>query len=117
MVNNNVLYINFISGGIFITKILIGIPVYNEQAYLSECVSSLYEFINKECQDYEISVLLVDDGSTDQSQEIYEESLAEIYPLTYTRHNRGPLGYGRTILTLFQKAKKNYDILITFDAD
>ncbi|MFX0122294.1 MAG: glycosyltransferase family 2 protein, partial [Candidatus Hodarchaeota archaeon] len=55
--------------------------------------------------------------STDQSQEIYEESLAEIYPLTYTRHNRGPLGYGRTILTLFQKAKKNYDILITFDAD
>ncbi|UCG04626.1 MAG: glycosyltransferase family 2 protein [Candidatus Heimdallarchaeota archaeon] len=110
-------YVNFNSGGILITKILIGIPVYNEQAYLSKCISSLYEFINMECQDYEISVLLVDDGSTDQSQEIYEKSLAEIYPLDYTRHSSGPLGYGRTILTLFQRAKIDYDILITFDAD
>jgi glycosyltransferase involved in cell wall biosynthesis len=109
--------VNFSIGGIFITKILIGIPVYNEQAYLSECISSLYEFINTECQDYEISVLLVDDGSTDQSQEIYEKSLAQIYPLSYTRHSSGPLGYGRTILTLFQRAKNNFDILITFDAD
>ena len=60
---------------------------------------------------------MVDDGSTDQSQEIYEKSLAEVYPFTYTRHSSGPLGYGKTILTLFQKAIKDYDILITFDAD
>ena len=90
--------------------------MYNEQAYLSECISSLYEFINQECQDYEMKVLLVDDGSTDQSQVIYER-LAKIYPFNHTRHTTGPLGYGRTILTLFQQAKSNYDILITFDAD
>jgi glycosyltransferase involved in cell wall biosynthesis len=59
----------------------------------------------------------VDDGSTDQSQEIYAKSLAEIYPFTFTRHNSGPLGYGRTLLTLFQRAKEDFDILITFDAD
>ncbi|MFX1504496.1 MAG: glycosyltransferase family 2 protein [Promethearchaeota archaeon] len=92
-------------------------PVYNEQAYLSECISSLYDFIGNKCQAYEISVLLVDDGSTDQSQEIYEKSLAEIYPFTFTRHSNGPLGYGRSLLTLFQRAKENFDILITFDAD
>lgn len=96
---------------------MIGIPVYNEQAYLSECISSLYGFLDKECQDFEISVLLVDDGSTDQSQEIYEQSLAEIYPFAFTRHKSGPLGYGRTILTLFHRAKSEFDILITFDAD
>jgi len=62
-------------------------------------------------------VLLVDDGSSDQSQEIYEKSLAEKYPFIFTRHNTGPLGYGRTILTLFQRAKEKFDILITFDAD
>ncbi|MFW9904065.1 MAG: glycosyltransferase family 2 protein [Candidatus Thorarchaeota archaeon] len=92
-------------------------PVYNEQAYLSECISSLYDFIDKECQAFEISVLLVDDGSTDQSQEIYTKSLVEIYPFTFTRHSCGPLGYGSTLLTLFQKAKGKFDILITFDAD
>ncbi|UCG90819.1 MAG: glycosyltransferase family 2 protein [Candidatus Heimdallarchaeota archaeon] len=100
----------------FITKVLIGIPLYNEQAYLSKCISSLYGYINQECQDFEISVLLVDDGSTDRSQEIYEK-LAKTYPFSYTRHSSGPLGYGSTILTLFQESKKNYDVLITFDAD
>ena len=33
------------------------------------------------------------------------------------RHAIGPLGYGNTILTLFREAKKDYDLLITFDAD
>ena len=61
--------------------------------------------------------MLVDDGSSDQTQEIYEKSLAEKYSFAFTRHSNEPLGYGRTILTLFQKAKDNFDILITFDAD
>ena len=58
----------------------------------------------------------MDDGSKDLSKEIYEK-LAETYPFTYIRHNNGPLGYGSTILTLFQEAKKFHDILITFDSD
>ncbi|UCE13953.1 MAG: glycosyltransferase family 2 protein, partial [Candidatus Heimdallarchaeota archaeon] len=97
-------------------KVLIGIPLYNEQAYLSECISLLFNFLNNECQDYKISVLLVDDGSTDQSQAIYE-NLAKKFPFRFTRQGNGPLGYGRTILRLFQKAKNSYDTLITFDAD
>ncbi|MFX0014604.1 MAG: glycosyltransferase family 2 protein [Promethearchaeota archaeon] len=99
-----------------IPKILIGIPLYNEQAYLSECLSSLYEFLDKDCRKYDIRVLLVDDGSTDRSQEIYKK-LALIYPLKYIRHNDGPLGYGRSILTLFREARERFNILITFDAD
>lgn len=59
---------------------------------------------------------MVDDGSTDRSQEIYEK-LTKTYPFSYKRHSSGPLGYGRTILTLFQESRKNFDILITFDAD
>ncbi|MHA2306900.1 MAG: glycosyltransferase family 2 protein [Candidatus Hodarchaeales archaeon] len=97
-------------------KVLVGIPLYNEQAYLCECIRTLYDFLNRECQEYEISVLLVDDGSNDQSQAIYEE-LAEVYPFKFYRHTDGPLGYGNTILTLFRAAKPSYDILITFDAD
>ncbi len=112
----NFFYANLLNGGILITKVLIGIPLYNEQAYLSKCINSLYGFINQECQGFEISVLLVDDGSTDCSQEIYKK-LAKTFPFSYTRHSSGPLGYGRTIITLFQESKKKYDVLITFDAD
>ncbi|MFX0084560.1 MAG: glycosyltransferase family 2 protein [Candidatus Hodarchaeota archaeon] len=106
----------YILNGGFLLKVLVGIPLYNEQAYLCECIRSLYTFLNQECQAYEIAVLLIDDGSTDQSQAIYEE-LAQVYPFNYLRHSDGPLGYGRTILTLFCESKRSYDILITFDAD
>lgn len=43
--------------------------------------------------------------------------LAQKYPLKSIRHEKGPLGYGKTIITLFKEAKKDYDVLITFDAD
>ncbi|MHA1976133.1 MAG: glycosyltransferase family 2 protein [Candidatus Hodarchaeales archaeon] len=90
--------------------------MHNEQAYLQECLVSLYEYLNSECQKYDIDVLIADDGSTDQSREIYEE-LSLSYKLHTVRHEQGPLGYGNTILTLFREAKKGYDVLITFDAD
>ncbi|MFX0123980.1 MAG: glycosyltransferase family 2 protein [Candidatus Hodarchaeota archaeon] len=97
-------------------KVLLGIPLYNEQAYISECIHSLFEFLTANCLEYEITVLIVDDGSTDRSRKIYQE-LATQYPFQYLRHEDGPRGYGNTIQTLFQQAKLNYDVLITFDAD
>ncbi|MHA1225737.1 MAG: glycosyltransferase family 2 protein [Candidatus Hodarchaeales archaeon] len=97
-------------------KILIGIPLYNEQAYLSECIHSLFDFIHNDCTEYDISVLLVDDGSTDRSKPIYEK-LADEYSFQVIRHHDGPLGYGKAVLTLFHESKKNFDVLVTFDAD
>ncbi len=97
-------------------KALIGIPLYNEQAYISECIHSLYEFLTVKCSEYEIRILLVDDGSTDKSRNIYQK-LSKQYPFQYLRHEDGPRGYGNTILTLFQQSKLNYDVLISFDAD
>ncbi|MFW9856114.1 MAG: glycosyltransferase family 2 protein [Candidatus Thorarchaeota archaeon] len=96
-------------------KIIIGIPIWNEESYLSECVSSLYAFLEKECQDYDIQICLVDDASTDGSQGVYER-LARKFPFSYIRTaiNRG---YGATILTLFEHARDKSDILVTFDAD
>jgi glycosyltransferase involved in cell wall biosynthesis len=97
-------------------NVLIGIPLYNEQAYISECIHSLYTFLTAECPEYDITVLLVDDGSTDKSRKIYKK-LSRQYPFQILRHEDGPRGYGNTILTLFQYVKSNYDVLITFDAD
>ena len=97
-------------------KVLIGIPLYNEQRYISECIYSLFEFLTTECSEFEITVLLVDDGSTDKSRNIYQK-LSKQFPFQYLRHEDGPRGYGNTILTLFEQAKSNYNVLITFDAD
>ena len=42
-------------------KVSIGVPVYNANEYLRECLDSI---LNQTFQDFE--VLLVDDGSTDE---------------------------------------------------
>ena len=46
-------------------KVSIGVPVYNANEYLRECLDSI---LNQTFQDFE--VLLVDDGSTDGSYNI-----------------------------------------------
>lgn len=53
------------------------IPVFNQEAYLEECISSI---LNQSCQDFEI--ILVNDGSVDNSKEIckrYEKKIKNIY--------------------------------------
>ncbi len=53
-------------------KISVIIPVYNSQAYLSECVRSITS------QSYrDLEVLLVDDGSTDGSGDLCDVLAAE----------------------------------------
>jgi glycosyltransferase involved in cell wall biosynthesis len=57
-------------------------------------------------------VLVIDDGSTDGTDELAEANGAEVI-----RHATN-LGYGRTLSTAIHYARQhNYDMLITFDAD
>lgn len=90
-------------------KLLIGIPAYNEQEMISQVIKSLsrkIEGIEK------IDILVVDDGSTDQTSKI-----AQSLGACVLRHilNRGLGGAMKTIFSYFRS--KNYDILVTFDAD
>jgi len=52
------------------------IPIYNVQDYLTKCLNSLYDQLNDT-----IEVILVNDGSTDNSLEICRK-YAEKYPNT-----------------------------------
>lgn len=67
-------------------KISIIVPVYNTQKYLRKCLNSLIQ------QTYEnIEIILINDGSTDQSQEILEEYIKK-YPskiVYYEKENGG----------------------------
>ena len=49
-------------------KISIIVPVYNVEQYLPRCIDSI---LNQSFADFEL--LLIDDGSTDQSGEICDE--------------------------------------------
>ncbi len=85
-------------------KVVIGLPAYNEEKNIGKIISELQEL------DY--SVIVCNDGSSDQTGKIAEK----IGAIVINHHKN--MGYGAGIKSLFEKAKEmNYDILITFDAD
>lgn len=69
-------------------SITVCVPVYNVQDYLRDCLDSLFQ------QDYSFfDVLMIDDGSTDDSGSICDEYVAK-YPersLVVHKNNEGPL--------------------------
>ena len=54
-----------------VAKVSIGVPVYNVEAYLRKCLDSI---MNQTFKDFE--VIMVDDGSTDNSFMICQEYVA-----------------------------------------
>lgn len=85
-------------------KILVAIPVYNEERYVLPVIEEVAKFAH--------CVLVVDDGSTDATPTL----LARL-PVEVVRH-RTNRGYGRSIRDAFLWAQTyDYDWLITMDCD
>lgn len=85
-------------------RILIGIPVYNEEKHLHTVL--------KEVCKYQYRVLVVDDGSTDQTPNLLAEY--DVETIIHAENH----GVGRTLQGMFKwAAKHNYDWLITLDSD
>jgi glycosyltransferase involved in cell wall biosynthesis len=85
-------------------SILLGIPVYNEEAYVTRVLS--------EVRNYADCVLVIDDGSTDDTPLLLAQQRVEVI-----RHaeNRG---YGRSMQDMLRWARfDDYDWLITMDCD
>lgn len=51
-------------------KISFVIPVYNAELYLNKCIKSIY---NSEWPDTELEIIMIDDGSTDNSVEVAKQ--------------------------------------------
>ena len=84
------------------------VPVYNVAEYLCQCIDSL---INFDCDFYEI--ILVDDGSTDNSGLICDEYVKK-YPFIKVIHKQNEgLGYARN--TGIQNAVGDYVLFIDSD--
>lgn len=85
-------------------RILIGIPVYNEERYVTRVLD--------EVRRYAADILVIDDGSTDQTPMLLAQQ-----PVEVIRHaeNRG---YGRSMQDMLRWAAfDGFDWLITMDCD
>jgi glycosyltransferase involved in cell wall biosynthesis len=85
-------------------RVLVGIPVYNEEKYVAKVLSEVRRYAN--------DVLVIDDGSTDSTPMKLAEQSVEVI-----RHaeNRG---YGRSMQDMIRWASfDGFDWLITMDCD
>lgn len=85
-------------------KILVGIPAYNEAKTIGDVVA--------EAKKYADEVLVVDDGSDDETVNIARNAGADVY-----EHGRNK-GYGNAMKTIFSIAdQRDVQSLVTLDAD
>jgi dolichol-phosphate mannosyltransferase len=86
-------------------KVLTAIPVYNEAAHIEPVLHEVMRHAD--------SILVVDDGSTDQTP----ERLKRFPEIEVIRHDRNR-GYGAALATAFRHTiEQGYDGLVTLDCD
>ncbi len=73
-------------------KLSIVIPIYNSETWLKDCIDSI---LTQDYQDYEL--ILVDDGSTDNSGEICDSYAAEDNRIKVLHIENGGLGNARNV--------------------
>ncbi|WP_225307856.1 MULTISPECIES: glycosyltransferase family 2 protein [unclassified Haloarcula] len=84
--------------------VMVGIPAYNEAGTIGSVVESAMEYAD--------TVLVVDDGSTDDTVEVAEAAGATVY-----EHDRN-VGYGGALNSIFEQAdRSDTDYLVVLDAD
>ena len=88
-----------------VVRLLIAIPVHNEQKYVDRVLDKILSFHQ--------DVLVVDDGSKDQTPQILDRRS----DIQLIRHPTN-LGYGQSLIDAFDYAdRKGYDWVITMDCD
>jgi glycosyltransferase involved in cell wall biosynthesis len=85
-------------------KIIAGLPAFNEEKYIGTIILKTKKYVDE--------VIIVDDGSTDQTAEVAGLAGAEVI-----RHKKN-MGYGASIKSLLDEAKKREaTAFVLLDAD
>ena len=97
-----------------LTAILV-IPVHNEEKFIKSTIDSIEQHLSSIAEKYSITILIAEDGSTDNSTYILTE-LSSKYSNILIRHNPSRLGRGRAVRNAWRDAG-DVDIYSYVDAD
>ena len=95
------------------TRILIVIPVLNEEIDLPRCVDKLSSYCESQMNDYDWAICIADNGSTDNTQRISMELSETLDRVTYIREEKR--GRGRAIKRAWSESEA--DLFAYMDVD
>lgn len=100
-------------------KLYIGLPCYNEEADIETLLNRILTLkaIIKNDYNVEMSIICVNDGSTDKTQDIIKNRMKDGVDLINHDTNKGLGEAMRTILNEFVHKGNNNDFLIVMDSD
>ena len=79
-------------------KLTIGIPVYNGEKYISRCIDSILKEYEKAKKNIELELLIVNDGSKDNSKTILKEYSEKISLIRVITQNNSGLAHVRRVV-------------------
>lgn len=94
-------------------KIIVMLPAYNEEKDLPVLLHRIQKALEQWSANYQI--LVVDDGSVDQTAQIVREAATHM-PIELIQHPQN-MGLGAAMRTGLKKAAHSSDVVITLDAD
>ncbi len=96
-------------------KIILFLPIYNEEVDLEKKAKELFSYSKDNLQDYDWKIVIGDNASKDSSPEIYKRLATEDSRFGYFTLDRKGRGWNLTNAYLLQKL--DYDVLLYMDLD
>lgn len=96
------------------TLVSVILPAFNEASILEKNVGRLYDYLNTLKKQYLWEILVINDGSTDETADI-ADSLAKIYDNLQVYHHLTNRNLGHALRTGFQNSRGKYVIVLDID--
>lgn len=87
-------------------KLTIGIPVYNGEKYISRCIDSILKEYEKAKENIELELLIVNDGSKDNSKTILKEYSDKLSFIKVVTQDNAGIAHVRKVI--LEKASGDY---------
>ena len=97
-------------------KVLIVIPVYNEEKIIINNLKQLFQYLEENLADYDYQVVIADNVSTDQTALLVKNLSATLANLEYLYISQ-KASKGAAVIKAWQKYQNDFDVFCFMDAD